>query len=159
MSRLLGVACVLFIAAWASAQDLVLAARGQPPACTLVRPAASSSSQVYATEELQRFAEQMTGVRLPITTDDQPLPARAVLLGDTQVPDEFYARAALLWQQAEAAVKDSPAHLYNVRMGEVPVLNARLLRQPRQDEIKVWVTADPALKALSIDKLELIRED
>jgi hypothetical protein len=60
-----------------------------------------------------------------------------------QVPDGFYARAALLWQQAEAAVKDSPAHLYNVRMGEVPVLNARLLRQPHSDEIKVWVTADP----------------
>ena len=62
----------------------------------------------------------------------------------TQVPDEFYARAARLWQQAEAAVKDSPAHLYNVRMGAVPVLNARLLRQPQQDEIKVWVTGDPA---------------
>ncbi|HNX36224.1 MAG TPA: DUF4838 domain-containing protein [Kiritimatiellia bacterium] len=61
----------------------------------------------------------------------------------SQIPDGFYARAALLWQQAEAAVKDSPAHLYNVRMGGLPVLNVRLQRQPRQEEIKVWVTADP----------------
>jgi hypothetical protein len=76
----------------------------------------------------------------------------------TQVPDEFYVRAAELWRQAEAAVKDSPAHLYNVRMGGMPVLNARLLRQPRQDEIKVWVTADPSRYAIPADTRGLAAE-
>ena len=60
-----------------------------------------------------------------------------------QIPDGFYTRAALLWQQAEAAVKDSPAHSYNVRMGAIPVLNTRLARLPQHEEIKVWVTEDP----------------
>ena len=75
-----------------------------------------------------------------------------------QIPDEFFGRAALLWQQAEAAVKDSPAHLYNVRMGGVPVLNARLLRQPHQDAIKVWVTADPARYAIPSEMRGLATE-
>jgi hypothetical protein len=56
------------------------------------------------------------------------------------IPDDFYTRAAGLWQQAEAAVKDSPAHAYNVRMGAIPVLYARLCRMPAYE---VWVTADP----------------
>lgn len=61
----------------------------------------------------------------------------------TCIPDDFYDRATLLWQQAEAAVKDDPAHLYNVRMGAIPVLYARLVRMPRQEEIKVWVAENP----------------
>src|SRR5512135_3249106 len=84
MNRLLTIALVLTAPAWAPAQELTLAARGQPAACTIVRPAAASPSQVYAAEELQRFTEQMTGVKLPIATDEGPLPARAVLLGDTR---------------------------------------------------------------------------
>jgi hypothetical protein len=59
------------------------------------------------------------------------------------IPDSFYGRAHKLWQQAEAAVKDSPAHLYNVRMGAIPVLYARLTRMPAFEEIQVWVTEDP----------------
>jgi len=59
------------------------------------------------------------------------------------IPDSFYARAVTLWEQAEAAVKDSPAHSYNVRMGAVPVLYARLMRMPAPDDIKVWVTQNP----------------
>ncbi len=61
----------------------------------------------------------------------------------TRIPDGFYTRAALLWQQAETAVKDSPAHLYNVRMGAIPVLYTRLVRETRQEPYKVWVTANP----------------
>jgi len=64
------------------------------------------------------------------------------------IPDAFYGRAAALWRQAEAAVKTSPAHLYNVRMGAIPVLYARLSREPRQDEIKVWVTEEPGRFAI-----------
>ncbi|HYG35947.1 MAG TPA: hypothetical protein VEC99_14245, partial [Clostridia bacterium] len=80
MNRLLLVTLVLTAAAWVSAQELTLATRGQPATCTIVRPATASPSQVYAAEELQRFTEQMTGVKLPITTDEAPLPARAVLV-------------------------------------------------------------------------------
>ena len=89
MKRLFFVALVLTAAAAAPAQELTLATRGQPAACTIVRPAAASPSQVYAAEELQRFTEQITGVKLPITTDEAPLPACAVLLGDTRFTAEL----------------------------------------------------------------------
>ncbi len=89
MNRLLIATLVLMSAAWAPAEELILATRGQPAACSIVRPAAASPSQTYAAEELQRFAEQMTGVKLPITTDEAPLPARAILLGDTRFTSEL----------------------------------------------------------------------
>ena len=94
MNRLFFVALALAAAAAAPAQDLILAARGQPAACAIVRPAASSPSQVYAAEELQRFTEQLTGVRLPVTTDEGPLPARAVLLGGTRFTAELLGAPA-----------------------------------------------------------------
>ena len=89
MNRLLIVALVLTTAASSRAQELTLAARGQPAGCNIVRAAAASPSQIYAAEELQRFAEQMTGVKLPITTDEGPLTARAVLIGDTRFTAEL----------------------------------------------------------------------
>ena len=58
---------------------------------------------------------------------------------ESDISDAFLARAAVLWQQAEDAVKDSPAYSYNVRMGAIPVLNALLARNTR----KVWVTRTP----------------
>ena len=67
-----------------SAQDLILATRGSPAAYTLVRAADASPSQIHAAEEFQTFTEQMTGVKLPILTDDAPLPAQAILLGNTR---------------------------------------------------------------------------
>ncbi len=60
------------------------------------------------------------------------------------IPDSFFVRAIELWQKAETAVKDSPAHAYNVRMGAVPALHARLARMATSEEIKVWVTREPA---------------
>ena len=94
MNRLLFLAHVLAAAACAPAQELTLASRGQPAACTIVRPASASPSQIYAAEELQRFTEQMTGVKLPITTDEAPLPPRAVLLGDTRFTSEVLGKPA-----------------------------------------------------------------
>jgi len=84
----------------------------------------------------------------------------------TCIPDDFYARAAALWRQAEESVKDdSPSHLYNVRMGAIPVLCARLARMPQQEEIKVWVTENPKTydvtpecRALAADLLERFKE-
>ena len=68
----------------ATANAISLAERGQPPAYTLVYPANASASQTYAAEELQRFIEETTGVKLPITDDSADLPAKAILLGDTR---------------------------------------------------------------------------
>ncbi len=72
------------LASIADAQPLMLAARGQSAAYTIVRPANASPSQIYAAAELQKFTEQMTGVKLPIVADNAPLPKRAILLGDTR---------------------------------------------------------------------------
>ena len=44
--------------------------------------------------------------------------------------DAFFDRAAKLWAQAEALVKDDPALSYNVRMSALPVIYARLQRWP-----------------------------
>jgi hypothetical protein len=94
MNRILFAVLCLAAAACAPAQELTLAARSQPAACTIVRPTSASPSQVYAAEELQRFTEQMTGVRLPIATDEAPLPARAVLLGNTRYTAELLGAPA-----------------------------------------------------------------
>lgn len=57
---------------------------GGAAAYTIVRPADASPSQIHAAEELQKYTEQMTGVKLPILADDGPLPERAILLGSTR---------------------------------------------------------------------------
>jgi hypothetical protein len=44
--------------------------------------------------------------------------------------DAFFERAAQLWEEAEELVKDDPALSYNVRMGALPVIYARLERWP-----------------------------
>ena len=80
-------ACILaaaMVPATLAAQDLTLATRGQPAAFAIVRSVSASPSQVYAAEELQNFTAQLTGVRLPILTDDAPLPAHAIILGETR---------------------------------------------------------------------------
>ena len=53
---------------------LELAVRGYAPEYAIVRAAKASPSVMYAAEELRNFTEWMTGVRLPIVTDDGPLP-------------------------------------------------------------------------------------
>ncbi len=71
-----------------AAQDLIIANRGQTAACSIVRPVHASPSQLHAATELQRFTEKMTGVALPIITDDLPLPACAILLGNTRYTEQ-----------------------------------------------------------------------
>jgi hypothetical protein len=75
------------------AQHLTLATRGQPAFFTIVKPVAASASQQYAAEELQKFTEQMTGVKLPIVADDTPLPAHAILLGNTRYTEQLLGAA------------------------------------------------------------------
>ena len=66
------------------AEDLVIARRGQEAAATVVIRRDASPSERYAAEELVRYVEKMTDVRLPVIDDAQPLPARAVILGMTR---------------------------------------------------------------------------
>jgi len=56
----------------------------------IVTPEAPTPSQQYAAEELRAFIQQMSGATLPIQSDAQPLPAKAILLGQTK-----YSQAAL----------------------------------------------------------------
>ncbi len=63
-------------------------------------------------------------------------------IAQIHIPDEFFDRAAILWQRAEEAVQDQPDYIYNVRMGAIPVLYAYLSRMTRRGIIKVWVTED-----------------
>lgn len=74
----------LWAAGACGAGEVTIAVRGGPEGCVIVRPAGASPSQVYAADELRRFVGEMTGVPLPIVSDDGPLPARAILLGDTR---------------------------------------------------------------------------
>ena len=61
-----------------------LAVRGRAPEYAIVRAAEASPSVKYAAEELRDFTERMTGVRLPIVTDEGPLPPKAIVLGSVQ---------------------------------------------------------------------------
>ena len=87
---------------------------------------------------------------------------------DPAIPDDFYDRAIALWRQAEEAVRDSaPVYRYNVRMGEFPVLYARLMRAPGYTPKQVWITrhpdsprfqAPPAQRALAAELLARMDE-
>lgn len=64
---------------WAG--ELILAERGKPATYTIVRSAQASESEVYAAEELRDFLAKVTGVTLPIGTDAQKLPKKAIVVG------------------------------------------------------------------------------
>ena len=74
----------------ASAGTLDLAVRGRVPEYAIVRAADALPSVTYAAEELRDFTEKMTGVRLPIVTDDQPMPAKAIVLGRVRESDDSF---------------------------------------------------------------------
>ena len=76
--------CLLFSATALAQEHKLTLATGGTSQFVIVRPSGASPSQIYAADELQRFTRQMTGAQLPITTDDQPLPAQAILLGATR---------------------------------------------------------------------------
>ena len=72
------------IGAGARGQDrLVLAENGQS-AYQIVIPEKPSPSVEHAAKELQHFLAEMTGAKLPIRTDAEPLPERAILLGQNR---------------------------------------------------------------------------
>ena len=61
-----------------SVASLEIAQRGQPAAYTIVIPEKASPVEKYAAEELQSFLEQVTGVKLPVSSDAAPLPSIAI---------------------------------------------------------------------------------
>ncbi len=66
----------------AQAQGLVLAQKGESP-FVIVRSVNASPTEIHAAGELQAFLEQISGARLPIVTDDEPVGPHEVMLGDT----------------------------------------------------------------------------
>ena len=67
-----------------SASGLELVRRGQSADCTIVVRAEASACERHAAAELRDFLKRQTGVELPVADDASPLPALAVLLGDTR---------------------------------------------------------------------------
>ena len=73
--------CVWSRLASARADDLVLADGGQSAYRIVVADDASPSTR-HGAEELQMFLQQITGAKLPIVSDREPLGAAEVILGD-----------------------------------------------------------------------------
>src|SRR5262245_40364152 len=63
------------------AADLTLAGKGAKP-YKIILPANSLPSERYAAEELQRYLEKISGAKLPIGTDADPVTSPEILLGD-----------------------------------------------------------------------------
>ena len=72
--------------------------------------------------------------------------------------EDFLIRAADLWRRAEELVKDEPKYHYNVRMGAIPVLHARVERLPNPEQIKVWLTREPKRFALPKTERALVND-
>ncbi|MCK5849863.1 MAG: DUF4838 domain-containing protein, partial [Kiritimatiellae bacterium] len=65
-----------------------------------------------------------------------------------EITDDFMQYAELLWHRAEAAVKDDPALLYNVRMSKIPIVYSQLQRiQKNYKEVPV-ITSDNMVKTI-----------
>ena len=69
--------------AFAGTDALILAERDRAAAVSIVMPSKAAPSLKYAAEELRDFTEKTTGVRLPIVTDAEPLPPKAVVIVDS----------------------------------------------------------------------------
>jgi hypothetical protein len=64
-----------------SRAETVLAQRGRAPRYSIVHAADATAPFLLAAKELQDFVQQMTGVSLPILSDAEAMPARAILVG------------------------------------------------------------------------------
>lgn len=72
--------------------------------------------------------------------------------------DDFLLRATALWNQAEAAVKDKPGLLYNVRKSAIPVYYARFERLP-QEKINYEFNGDAFVPVnISRERVQLAKE-
>lgn len=62
-------------------KPIVLVDEGKSP-YRIIIPVDAIPSERYAAEELQKYLERISGVKLPIVTDDQPISDYEILLGD-----------------------------------------------------------------------------
>jgi hypothetical protein len=84
LARYTAILCAAFclLSAWPSlAADLVLTDAGKSTYQIVLADDASPSTR-HGAEELQAFLAQMTGVKLPIVSDKQPLGPHEIILGD-----------------------------------------------------------------------------
>ena len=70
------------------------------------------------------------------------------------ITDDFLDRALALWDQAEAAVKDDPIRLYNVRKSSIPVFFALYQRMPHGEPAYKWT--DTEVQPLMSPKFERV---
>ncbi len=66
-----------------AAKPTILVDGGKSP-YSIIIPADAIPSERYAAEELQKYLERISGVKLPIVTDDQPMTHCEILLGDNK---------------------------------------------------------------------------
>ena len=90
----LTVALLVAMAGISGSGALVVAERGKAPECLIVLPADPEPSRVYAAEELRDFVKGITGVTLPVVTNDSP--ARGVYLdrGGAELGDDGFRLSA-----------------------------------------------------------------
>ncbi|MGQ9461724.1 MAG: DUF4838 domain-containing protein [Candidatus Fervidibacter sp.] len=62
--------------------QVILAGKGESR-YRIVIPKDAIQSEIYAAEELQRYLERISGVKLPIVTDSEPMSDHEILLGDS----------------------------------------------------------------------------
>jgi hypothetical protein len=64
-------------------QPIILIDEGESP-YRIIIPVDAIPSERYAAEELQKYLERISGVKLPIATDDQPMSKYEILLGNNR---------------------------------------------------------------------------
>ncbi len=135
--------------------SIYLGERGKPANYTIVIPATASPSQKYAAEELRDWTERLTGVRLPVATDDVPLPERAVLLGVTRYTERVAGRPTDLAMAGEDgfALIARPPHMLVVASparGTLYGVYALLERFGGIRWLASWHTVVPSLDRFAI---------
>ena len=78
---LVAVGLCLAMQSQSQAEELVLADGGQSAYRIVVADDASPSTR-HGAEELQMFLEQISGAKLPIVSDQEPLGPREIILGE-----------------------------------------------------------------------------
>ena len=107
---------------------------------------------------------------LPTGNDDPDPDAEPAWAGiyaeNVPLPESLIDELLATWKKCEDAVKDDPVALYNVRMGELPLLYVRLKRLYEANWKSVWVAKDTSrfaegmacMRPCSMDFLSLLDE-
>ena len=77
------VALLIGCASAVQSEKVVLAERGKGAEYRIVVPKDASAAQNYAAEELQKYVEKLTGVKLPVETIGEKLPPKGIFIRTT----------------------------------------------------------------------------